>query len=63
MINLSVDLSTISYNLEEVVIKNNDYQNFQTRKLKAIEGVMITQGKKTEAIDVQNIEIKKQKIA
>jgi len=57
--NLAITLKTISYDLDEVVIKNKDYKNFQTRKLKAIEGVMITQGKKTEAIDVENTDANK----
>lgn len=59
LINLAITLNTISYDLNEVVIKNKDYKNFQTRKLKAIEGVMITQGKKTEAIDVENTDANK----
>ena len=59
LLNLTITLKTISYNLDEVVIKNKDYKNFQTRKLKAIEGVMITQGKKTEAIDVENTDANK----
>ena len=59
LLDLAVSLKTISYNLDEVVIKNKDYKNFQTRKLKAIEGVMITQGKKTEAIDVENTDANK----
>lgn len=59
LINLAITLKTISYDLNEVVIKNKDYKNFQTRKLKAIEGVMITQGKKTEAIDVENTDANK----
>ena len=59
LINLAITLKTISYDLDEVVIKNKDYKNFQTRKLKAIEGVMITQGKKTEAIDVENTDANK----
>ena len=58
-ISISTNLETISYNLDEVVIKNKEYNNFQTRKLKAIEGVMITQGKKTEAIDVENTDANK----
>ena len=59
LVNLNISLSTISYDLNEVVVKNSDYSNFQTRKLKAIEGVMITQGKKTEAIDVENTDANK----
>ena len=34
-ISISTNLETISYNLDEVVIKNKEYNNFQTRKLKA----------------------------
>jgi Fe(3+) dicitrate transport protein len=46
-----------TYNLEEFEII--DQNEFNIRKLRAIEGVMITQGKKTEAINVENTDANK----
>jgi Fe(3+) dicitrate transport protein len=54
-----INLSSINYDLDEFVVQENKYENFQTRKMKAIEGVMITQGKKTEAINVDGIDANK----
>ena len=47
----------MSYDLEEYEIKQEE--EFNIRKLRAIEGVMITQGKKTEAISVESLDANK----
>ena len=52
-----ITLSDRSYNLDEFEVINA--KKFNIRKLRAIEGVMITQGKKTEAINVENIDANK----
>ena len=46
----NIYLTELNYNLEEFEYKEE--KEFNIRKLRAIEGVMITQGKKTEAIDL-----------
>ena len=57
-LNLSkVTLEELSYDLEEYEIKQEE--EFNIRKLRAIEGVMITQGKKTEAISVESLDANK----
>ena len=57
-LNLSkVVLEELSYDLEEYEIKQEE--EFNIRKLRAIEGVMITQGKKTEAISVESLDANK----
>ena len=46
----NIYLNELNYELEEYEF--TDEKEFNIRKLRAIEGVMITQGKKTEAIDL-----------
>ncbi len=50
-------LNERNYNLAEFEVVNQE--DFNIRKMRAIEGVMITQGKKTEAIDVAEIDANK----
>ena len=50
-------LEELSYDLKEYEIKQDE--EFNIRKLRAIEGVMITQGKKTEAISVESLDANK----
>ena len=52
--NQNIILKELSYNLEEY--EYLEEKEFNIRKLRAIEGVMITQGKKTEAIELKNVD-------
>ncbi len=52
--NQNIILKELSYNLEEY--EYLEEKEFNIRKLRAIEGVMITQGKKTEAIELENVD-------
>lgn len=53
-------LKKLDYKLDEFeIIQDADENNFQIRKMRAIEGVMITQGKKTEAISIDEIDANK----
>ena len=52
--NQNIILKELSYKLEEY--EYLEEKEFNIRKLRAIEGVMITQGKKTEAIELKNVD-------
>ena len=52
--NQNIILKELSYNLEEY--EYLEEKEFNIRKLRAIEGVMITQGKKTEAIELEQLD-------
>ena len=52
--NQNIILKELSYKLEEYEFLEE--KEFNIRKLRAIEGVMITQGKKTEAIELENVD-------
>ena len=52
--NQNIIIKELSYNLEEY--EYLEEKEFNIRKLRAIEGVMITQGKKTEAIELENVD-------
>jgi len=53
----NIYLNEINYKLEEYEFKEE--RIFNIRRLRAIEGVMITQGKKTEAIDLEKTDANK----
>jgi Fe(3+) dicitrate transport protein len=55
--NQNIILKELSYELEEYEFLEET--EFNIRKLRAIEGVMITQGKKTEAIDLETLDANK----
>ena len=52
--NQNIILKELSYELEEY--EYLEEKEFNIRKLRAIEGVMITQGKKTEAIELEQLD-------
>ena len=53
-------LIKLNYELDQYEVSENaDGNQFQIRKMRAIEGFMITQGKKTEAISVKNMDANK----
>ena len=52
--NQNIILKELNYKLEEYEF--SEEKEFNIRKLRAIEGVMITQGKKTEAIELENVD-------
>ena len=52
--NQNIILKELSYKLEEYEFLEE--KEFNIRKLRAIEGVIITQGKKTEAIELKNVD-------
>ena len=51
-------LNESSYELDEFEVKEKEI-SFNIRKLRAIEGIMITQGKKTEAIKLDKLDANK----
>ena len=52
-------LSNLAYELDEFEVSQNYSNNFHTHKMRAIEGVMITQGKKNELISLDKIDANK----
>ena len=48
----TVVLKSLIYNLDEFEVNQDNSNGFNVRKMRAIEGVMITQGKKSEAIAI-----------
>lgn len=55
----TVILKNLIYNLEEFEIHQDNSEGFNIRKMRAIEGVMITQGKKSESIALEKIDANK----
>jgi Fe(3+) dicitrate transport protein len=55
----TVVLKNLIYNLEEFEVNQDNNEGFNIRKMRAIEGVMITQGKKSESITLEKIDANK----
>ncbi|MDG2343142.1 MAG: TonB-dependent receptor [Flavobacteriales bacterium] len=55
----TVVLKSLIYNLDEFEVNQDNSNGFNVRKMRAIEGVMITQGKKSEAIALEKIDANK----
>ncbi len=55
----TVILKNLIYNLEEFEVNHDNNDGFNIRKMRAIEGVMITQGKKSESISLEKIDANK----
>ncbi|MBM77722.1 MAG: iron(III) dicitrate transport protein FecA [Crocinitomicaceae bacterium] len=55
----TVVMKKLTYNLNEFEVNEAENNGFNIRKMRAIEGVMITQGKKSESIDIKKIDANK----
>ena len=55
----TVVMKKLTYNLNEFEVNEDENNGFNIRKMRAIEGVMITQGKKSESIDIKKIDANK----